>query len=86
MTTDEQEALSRKYSNDLILLLPLKSGNIAVFNTARELTGIAVPFQGSITMAELATQWLPPEIPEQLTITLSHDDETIEALRRLGLL
>src|SRR6266852_3922048 len=42
MSTDEQEALSRKYSNDLILLLPLKSGNLAVLNTARELCGMVV--------------------------------------------
>lgn len=40
MTPDEQEALSRKYSDDVIILLPLKSGHVAVFNSARELCGI----------------------------------------------
>lgn len=40
MIKDEQEALSRKYSNDVIILLRLSSGNLAVFNNARELTGI----------------------------------------------
>ncbi len=39
MTEDEQEALSRKYSDDVILLLPLESGRIAVLNNARELCG-----------------------------------------------
>jgi hypothetical protein len=36
-----QEALSRKYSNDVVILLPLKreQGTIAVFNSARELCG-----------------------------------------------
>jgi hypothetical protein len=41
MTQDEQEALSRRYSNDIIILLPLKSGNIAVFNNeSRKLLSI----------------------------------------------
>jgi hypothetical protein len=36
-----QEALSRKYGNDVVILLPLKRerGTIAVFNSARELCG-----------------------------------------------
>lgn len=40
MTSDEQEALSRAHSDDVIRLLPLRSGAIAVFNNARELCGI----------------------------------------------
>lgn len=40
MTADEQEALSRCYGNDIILILPLTSGRIAVFNNARKLCGI----------------------------------------------
>jgi len=36
---DDQEVLSRKYSDDLVLLLPLASGRIAVLNSARELCG-----------------------------------------------
>lgn len=40
MTPDEQEALSRVYSDDVIITLALASGNIAVFNNARALCGI----------------------------------------------
>jgi hypothetical protein len=40
MSPDEQEARWRKYSDDRIILLPLKSGKIAVFNNAAELCGI----------------------------------------------
>jgi UPF0288 family protein (methanogenesis marker protein 3) len=45
MTPDEQEARWRKYSDDRIILLPLKSGNIAVFNNAAEFCGIVEPKQ-----------------------------------------
>jgi hypothetical protein len=37
LSKDKQEALSRKYSNDVVIMLPLSSGNIAIFNNAREL-------------------------------------------------
>lgn len=40
MTSEEQEALSRKYSNEVVMLLRLSSGSIAVFNAARELVSI----------------------------------------------
>lgn len=40
MSPDEQEARSRRYSNDVIMLLPLQSGNIAIFNRAGDLCGI----------------------------------------------
>ena len=40
MTSDEQEALSRVYSDDIIILLPLRSGRVAVFNSARTLCGM----------------------------------------------
>lgn len=40
MTRDEQEALSRAHSDDVIRILKLKSGKLAVFNNARELCGI----------------------------------------------
>ncbi len=43
MTRDEQEALSRLYSDDIIRLLPLSSGAVAVFNNARDLCGILPP-------------------------------------------
>jgi hypothetical protein len=38
---DVQEALSRRYSDDIIMLLPLRSGAVAVFNAARELCGFS---------------------------------------------
>lgn len=37
---DDYEAKSRKYSNEVVILLELESGNIAVFNNARTLTGV----------------------------------------------
>lgn len=40
MSPDEQEALSRRFGDDIIILLPLRSGKIAVFNAARTLCGI----------------------------------------------
>lgn len=40
---DVQEALSRRYGNDIIMLLPLKSGKVAVFNCARELCAVIKP-------------------------------------------
>jgi hypothetical protein len=45
MSPDEQEARWRKYSDDRIILLPLKSGRIAVFNNAAEFCGIVEPKQ-----------------------------------------
>ena len=41
MTIDEQEAESRKYSDEVIILLPLASGKCAVFNAARQLQRIS---------------------------------------------
>jgi hypothetical protein len=43
MTSDEQEAQSRKYSDDVVILLPLSSGKVAVFNNARQLERIVDP-------------------------------------------
>jgi len=37
---DEYDAKTRRYSNDVVILLKLTSGNIAVYNNARMLTGI----------------------------------------------
>lgn len=39
MTPDEQEALSRKYSNDIVMLLPVASGRVAVLSFNRQLLG-----------------------------------------------
>jgi hypothetical protein len=43
MSPDEQEAKSRRYSNDVVLLLRLASGRVAIFNNARELDRIIEP-------------------------------------------
>jgi hypothetical protein len=53
-----QEALSRRYSNDIIMLLPLRDGSIAVFNAARELCGF-VPARWA-DLSEIERIWHPP--------------------------
>ncbi len=63
MTTEEQEALSGRYGNDIILVLPLRSGNVAVFNSARELCGIVeAPRYGGepLINANVHAVWFPP--------------------------
>ena len=40
MTPLVQEALSLKYSNAIVILVPLSDGGVAVFNAARELQAI----------------------------------------------
>ena len=62
MTPDEQEALSRRYSDDVILLLPLKSGAIAVFNNARTLCGF-VDETCKLNEEIILQLWHPPEKP-----------------------
>lgn len=58
MTKDEQEALSRFYSNDVIRLLPLSSGAIAVFNNAGDLCAVLQP---SLTLGTIREAWYPPK-------------------------
>lgn len=72
-----QEALSRKYSDDVIMLLPLKTGRIAVFNNARELCGI-IPFAFDL-MEDVKSAWYPPK-PTKVELPLAVD------LKDLGLL
>ena len=65
MTPDEQEALSRLYSDDVIRLLPLKSGALAIFNNARDLCGIIHDLKeyddcGLVIKAIMST-WYPPK-------------------------
>jgi hypothetical protein len=43
MTPDEQEALSRRFGDDVVILLPLLSGQVAIFNAARKLCGFVAP-------------------------------------------
>lgn len=63
-TTDPrvQEALSRKYGNDVVILLPLKreQGTIAVFNSGRELCGFIQIHVDGIDEHELMSTWHPP--------------------------
>jgi hypothetical protein len=66
MSPDEQEARSRRYAHERIVLLPLSSGNIAVFNCAGELCSIEDPYWFSWNHThkefklELKAQWHPP--------------------------
>jgi hypothetical protein len=59
-----QEALSRKYGNDVVILLPLKreQGTIAVFNSARELCGFVnqMTWDDDSPWIEIVTTWHPP--------------------------
>lgn len=54
MTDDQQEAESRKYSNDAVVLLKLRSGRIAVFNATLKLDRIieAFPFDFTVIPVE----------------------------------
>jgi len=70
LTTDEQEALSQRYGNDIILVLPLRSGNVAVFNSARDLCGIVeTPRYGGepLINASVYSTWFPPNEPKTFT-------------------
>jgi len=40
MTPTEQEALSRKYSSGVAIILPLTTGEYAIFNAQRKLVAI----------------------------------------------
>ena len=60
MTRDEQEALSRLYSDDVIRLLPLSSGAIAVFNNARDLCGILNAEDSLRVRAHVLPVFYPP--------------------------
>jgi hypothetical protein len=61
-----QEALSRKYGNDVVILLPLKRGGIAIFNSGRELCGFVFPpdewstTNASFFWEEIQSTWHPP--------------------------
>jgi hypothetical protein len=65
-----QEALSRKYGNDVVILLPLKreQGTIAVFNSARELCGFISVHVDGIDEYELMSTWHPPTTIEPAPI------------------
>jgi hypothetical protein len=72
---DVQEALSRRYSDDIIMLLPLRSGAIGVFNAARELCGFTKFHEMSykeynyhfVDWRVIADVWHPPAAVPTLT-------------------
>lgn len=74
MEPDEQEALSRFYSPDTVMLLPLKSGRTAVFNRAGELCGY-------IDGWRVPECWHAPKARP-----LAHESRTSVSLEELGLL
>lgn len=60
MSPDEQEARSRRYCNDVIMLLPLSSGAIAIFNRAGDLCNILEPPFDEWRFSDLINAWHPP--------------------------
>jgi hypothetical protein len=83
VTPDEQESLSRKYGNEVVLILPLSSGNIAVFNNARELCGIVE------NIKDVLDNWYPPSVTLRVTEILKKtplSPHGIETLMKAGLL
>lgn len=71
ISADEQEARSRRYSNDRIVLLHLASGNCAVFNSGGDLCGFVRPPDGWSTLPACAfwedinSVWYPPTTAPQ---------------------
>lgn len=63
MTPDEQEALSRRYSDDSIIILPLSSGRIAVFNRAFELCGFI-----DFDLLEIIRIWKAPAKKREVSL------------------
>lgn len=68
MSPDEQEALSRRYGDEVIMLLPLRSGRLAIFNNARELCGF-VALEGEM-MDALRFTWRAPKKAERKSVDL----------------
>ena len=60
MTSDEQEAESRKYGPGIRHMLRLRSGNVAVFNDSRTLLGI-VPVTETLELVPYVEP-VPPKI------------------------
>lgn len=64
MTADEQEALSRRYANDVVIILKLASGRFAVFNNARELCSIV-----DLEVSWPPSDWRPPKEVKAVDLT-----------------
>ena len=68
MSPNVMEAESRKYSNDVIIVLPLSSGKLAVFNAARQLAGIVDTWNdaGYVSIPEIVKYEPPATVPAKL--------------------
>jgi uncharacterized Fe-S cluster-containing MiaB family protein len=66
MTREMQEALSGKYSNDVIMILPIRGGSWAVFNSAREVCGFTTE------LAKVPEVWFPPKARQVLPPRVRH--------------
>lgn len=76
---DSQEALSRRYGNSVLLLLPLESGRLAVFGNDRQLVAFVEYEELSQSllegMAAEASQRLSPKVqPRGQTSELDLDE------------
>jgi hypothetical protein len=90
MSPDEQEAQSRKYGRDVIVLLPLRSGRVAVLNAARELCGyVSIELnefwtEEKLDWIELRSVWRAPALRIESYRTMKEEDAD-ELLREAGL-
>lgn len=57
MTQDEMHAENRKYRDTRIILVPLPSGNVAIYNNAGEFCAFV---SGDATYAEILAAWKFP--------------------------
>lgn len=74
MSPEERQAESRKYSNSVVLVLPLDNGFFAVYNNARELSEIVS--SGELLTAVLRTRppaaYEPPKpTPKPIPLSLA---------------
>ena len=75
MTKLEQEALSRRYGDSVVLLLPLSDGSWACFNNSREeMCGIAATVEAAVAM------WRPPQLRGEPNYAIDDDILTAAGL------
>lgn len=90
MSPDEQEAHSRKYGRDVIILLSLASGRIAILNAARELCGyVSIEVnefwtEEKLDWTELRSVWRAPALRNESYRTMKEEDAD-ELLKEAGL-
>lgn len=74
MTTDEQEAESRKYS-DVAMVLRLSSGNFAIFGPNRKLYCICVPYRVIEILHEpYFKEWITGQVQERHSPAIRAED------------